>query len=122
MILRSYLIRTLLVLFISFSFTEKSLSADPAQFIQSIVNEASKALITNKTKEEKMDELKSIAVKAVDIKGIGLYTLGSHRKNLSNTQKKNGALTTGQARMESRVGQMDRLARIKATAIKNSKK
>ena len=41
--------------------------------------------------------------------------------NLSNTQK-NGALTTGQARMEARVGQMDRLARIKAAAIKNSKK
>ena len=42
--------------------------------------------------------------------------------NLSNTQKKHGALTTGQARMEARVGQMDRLARIKAAAIKNSKK
>ena len=86
--LRNYLIRIILVLFISFSFIQKSFSEDPGQFIQSIVNEASKALINNKTKEEKMDELKSIAVKAVDIKGIGLYTLGSHRKNLSNTQKK----------------------------------
>ena len=87
MISRSYLIRTLLVLFILFSFTEKSLSADPSQFIQSIVDEASKALITNKTKEERMDELTSIAIKSVDIKGIGLYTLGSHRKNLSDAQK-----------------------------------
>jgi len=42
--------------------------------------------------------------------------------NLTNIQKKKGALTTGQARMESQVGQMDRLARIKAAAIKNSKK
>lgn len=84
---RNYLIRTLLILFISFSFTEKSLSADPSQFIQSIVDEASKALITNKTKEERMHELKSIAIKSVDIKGIGFYTLGSHRKNLSDTQK-----------------------------------
>ena len=88
MISRNYLIRTLLILFISFSFTEKSLSADPSQFIQSIVDEASKALITNKTKEERMDELKSIAIKSVDIKGIGFYTLGSHRKNLSDAQKK----------------------------------
>ena len=87
MISRNCLIRILLILFISFSFTEKSLSADPSQFIQSIVDEASKALITNKTKEERMHELKSIAIKSVDIKGIGFYTLGSHRKNLSDDQK-----------------------------------
>ena len=87
MISRNYLIRAVFILFISFSFTEKSLSADPSQFIQSIVDEASKALITNKTKEERMDELKSIAIKSVDIKGIGLYTLGSYRKDLSDAQK-----------------------------------
>ena len=87
MISRNYLIRFLLILFISFSFTEKSLSADPSQFIQSIVDEASKALITNKTKEERMNELKLIAIKSVDIKGIGLYTLGSYRKDLSDAQK-----------------------------------
>ena len=87
MISRSYLIRFLLILFISFSFTGKSLSADPSQFIQSIVDEASKALITNKTKEERIDELKLIAIKSVDIKGIGLYTLGSYRKDLSDAQK-----------------------------------
>ena len=88
MISRNYLIRAVFILFISFSFTEKSFSADPSQFIQSIVNEASKALITNKTKEERMDELISIAIKSVDIKGIGLYTLGSYRKDLSDDQKK----------------------------------
>ena len=88
MISRNYLIRTLLILFISFSFAEKSLSADPSQFIQSIVDEASKALITNRTKKERMHELKSIAIKSVDIKGIGLYSLGLHRKNLSDAQKK----------------------------------
>ena len=87
MILRNYLIRVVFILFISFSFTEKSLSADPSQFIQSIVDEASKALITNKTKEERIDELKLIAIKSVDIKGIGLYTLGSYRKDLSDAQK-----------------------------------
>ena len=87
MVPRNYLIRFLLILFISFSFTGKSLSADPSQFVQSIVDEASKALITNKTKEERMDELKSIAIKSVDIKGIGLYTLGAYRKDLSDAQK-----------------------------------
>jgi len=86
--LRNYLIRIFIILFISFSFIEKSLSADPGQFIQSIVDEASKVLVTKITKEEKMEELKSIAVKSVDIGGIGLYSLGSHRKNLSDAQRK----------------------------------
>jgi len=87
MVPKNFLIRFLLILFISFSFTGKSLSADPSQFIQSIVDEASKALITNKSKEERINELTSIAIKSVDIKGIGLYTLGSHRKNLSDSQR-----------------------------------
>tara|TARA_B100001765_G_scaffold66002_1_gene39842 strand:+ start:49 stop:651 length:603 start_codon:yes stop_codon:yes gene_type:complete len=85
--LRNYLIKVSLILFISFSFTEKSLSVEPSQFIQSVVDEASQVLVTNITKEEKMDKLKSIAIKSVDIKGIGLYSLGSHRKNLSDGQK-----------------------------------
>ena len=85
--LRNYLIKVSLILFISFPFTEKSLSVEPSQFIQSIVNEASQVLVTNVTKEEKMDKLKSIAIKSVDIKGIGLYSLGPHRKNLSDGQK-----------------------------------
>ena len=85
--LRNYLIKVSLILFISFSFTEKSLSVEPSQFIQSVVDEASQVLVTNITKEEKMDKLKSIAIKSVDIKGIGLYSLGSYRKNLSDGQK-----------------------------------
>lgn len=85
--LRNYLIRVSLILFISFSFTEKSLSVEPDQFIQSIVDEASKVLISNISKEQKTEKLKSIALKSVDIKGIGLYSLGSHRKNLSDDEK-----------------------------------
>ena len=84
---RNYLIKPILILFILFSFAQKSFSADPSQFIQTIVDEASKALIINKTKEERIEELKSIALKSVDIKGIGLYTLGAYRKNLSSAQK-----------------------------------
>ena len=85
--LRNYLIKVSLILFISFSLTGKSLSVEPSQFIQSVVDEASQVLVTNITKEEKMDKLKSIAIKSVDIKGIGLYSLGSYRKNLSDGQK-----------------------------------
>ena len=85
--LRNYLIKFFLIFFISFAFVEKSFSVEPNLFIETIVNEASEALINSTSKEEKINKLKSIAKKSVDIKGIGLYSLGSHRKNLSEVQK-----------------------------------
>jgi len=85
--LRKYFIKFSLIFFILLLVSEKSFSVEPDKFIQSITDEASKVLVDNFSKEEKMEKLKSIALKSVDIKGIGLYTLGSHRKNLSNTQK-----------------------------------
>ena len=45
----------------------------------------------------------------------------SNLVNLTKQQQKNGASTTSQARMEAQVGQMDRLARLKAKAIGDSK-
>ena len=62
-------------------------SVEPDVFVQSTVNRASAILTKNISKEDKMDELKLIAKDTVDIKGIGLYTLGSFRKNLSESQK-----------------------------------
>ena len=82
------LIKFSLVFSFIFLFTEKSFSIEPTKFIQTLVDEASKILVNDITKEEKMDKLKSIAIKSVDIRGIGLYTLGSHRKNLTESQKK----------------------------------
>ena len=52
------------------------------------MDEASQVLSNTYSKEEKMKKLESIAKKTVDIRGIGFYTLGSHRKNLSDEQKK----------------------------------
>jgi len=63
-------------------------SIEPDIFIQSTVNRASEALNNKFTKEEKVDKLKKIASETVDIKGIGFYTLGSYRKNISEAQKK----------------------------------
>ena len=62
-------------------------SVEPDVFVQSTVNRASAILTKNISKEDKMNELKLIAKDTVDIKGIGLYTLGSFRKNLSESQK-----------------------------------
>jgi phospholipid transport system substrate-binding protein len=66
----------------------KVFSIEPDVFVQSTVNRASSVLSDNFSKEHKIEELKKIAQETVDIKGIGLYTLGSYRKTLSNEQKK----------------------------------
>ena len=85
--LKKNFIKFFLVLFILFTYTQKSFSIEPSEFIQSIVDEASKILVKDMPKEEKINKLMSIAKKTVDIKGIGLYSLGSHRKNLTDAQK-----------------------------------
>ncbi len=58
-----------------------SLEADV--FIQSTVNRAAETLNSNYTKEQRIEKLKEIAKETVDIRGIGFYSLGTHRKNLS---------------------------------------
>ena len=85
--LRKYFIKFSLIFFVLVLFIERAFSIEPEKFIQSLVDEASKVLVNSLSKEEKMEKLKSIALKSVDIKGIGLYTLGSNRKNLSDAQK-----------------------------------
>ena len=65
-----------------------SYSSDPKEFISEIVIEAKKILVETNSKEFKAKELSTIALKTVDIKGIGFYTLGKYRKNLTDEQKK----------------------------------
>ncbi len=86
--LRKYFIKFSLIFFVLVLFIERAFSIEPEKFIQSLADEASKVLVNSLSKEEKIEKLKSIALKSVDIKGIGLYTLGSNRKNLSDAQKK----------------------------------
>ena len=62
-------------------------SMEPDIFVQSTVNRASKILSQDLAKEQKMEKLKVIAEETVDIRGIGFYTLGGARKNLSDTDK-----------------------------------
>jgi phospholipid transport system substrate-binding protein len=64
------------------------IALEPNIFVQSTVNRASQLLSENISKEEKMEMLKLIAKETVDIEGIGFYTLGSVRKDLSDDQKK----------------------------------
>ena len=73
-------------LIIVLSSVSKVYSIEADVFIQSTVNRAAKTLGGNLTKEERMEKLKDIARDTVDINGIGLYSLGVHKKNLSEEQ------------------------------------
>ena len=80
--------KILLIFLVYFLSVNNLFSIEPDIFVQSTVNRASKVLSENLSKEQKIEELKKIAIETVDIKGIGFYTLGSVRKSLSDDQKK----------------------------------
>jgi phospholipid transport system substrate-binding protein len=73
-------------LLIFFSIILKSFSLEADIFVQSTVNRAADTLGGNLSKEQRIEELKKIAADTVDIMGIGFYSLGSHRKGLSEDQ------------------------------------
>ena len=61
-------------------------SSDPKQFISEIVDEAKKILVDSNTKEFKTKKLSEMALKTVDIKGVGYYSLGKYRKSMNDEQ------------------------------------
>ncbi len=67
-------------------------SIQPDVFVQSTVNRASQILSENISKKEKIIKLRKIARETVDIKGIGLYSLGSKRKGLNDDQMREYSL------------------------------
>ncbi|MDB9930963.1 ABC transporter substrate-binding protein [Candidatus Pelagibacter sp.] len=73
-------------LIIVFSSISKVYSIEADIFVQSTVNRASEALNNEYSKEEKIEKLKQIASETVDINGIGYYTLGAYRKNISDNE------------------------------------
>ena len=77
-----------LITLIFFFLTSKSFaySTDPKKFIAEIVEEAKKILVATNTKDVKTQKLSEMALKVVDIKGVGYYSIGSYRKNLSEKQ------------------------------------
>ena len=75
------------VIFLYFFGTSNLFSIEPDIFVQSTVNRASKILSEEISKNNKIEQLKLVAQDTVDIRGIGLYTLGSARKSLGENQK-----------------------------------
>ena len=78
--------KKILLILLLFSVNSNVYSIEPDVFVQSTVNRASQILSKNLSKEEKINQLKSIAKETVDIKGIGFYSRGSARKNLNDSQ------------------------------------
>ena len=68
--------------------TAMAYSSDPEKFIGEIIDEAKLILSSQDSQEAKAKKLSEIALKTVDIKGIGYYTLGSKRKELSPEELK----------------------------------
>ena len=76
----------IILLLLDFNFSYLN-SMEPDVFVQSTVNRASSILSKNISKVEKINELKTVAKETVDIRGVGFYSLGSVRKNLTSEQK-----------------------------------
>ena len=81
----------IIVFFIFFSIIlpnkSNAYSSDPKQFISEVVAKAKKILVATNSQEFKTKELSKMAMETVDIQGIGYYTLGNYRKELSDGQK-----------------------------------
>ena len=79
--------KSLIYIVFSFILSSNAFSISPKDFVQQTVDEAAVALGQNISKELKIVKLKTIANKSVDIEGIGLYSIGKRRKELTDTQK-----------------------------------
>ena len=84
--MKNKIFKTLILLFLFF-LPNSSHALEPDVFVKSTVNRAADTLGGNLSKEERIEELKKIARDTVDIRGIGFYSLGSHRKGLSDEKK-----------------------------------
>ena len=63
-----------------------SFSQTPENFIINVTTKASEILKKNIDKSQKSEELIELAKESVDIEGIGRYTLGKHKKSITNDQ------------------------------------
>ena len=79
------LILVSLIFFLSIS-NATNYSSDPEKFISELVEDAISKLSNKKiSDEEKSDYIEKIALENVDIKALGLYTIGDIRKSAKKT-------------------------------------
>ena len=75
------------VIFCLLLFNSTAKAKSPSELIVEIVDKASSILSSNLSDDEKIIQLNDIAENNVDIKGIGFYTLGKFRKNISSEEQ-----------------------------------
>ena len=80
-------LRIISIFFITSLLVTPLKAMEPSKLIAEIVDEASKILSSSDPVESKIIKLNNIAEVNVDINGIGMYTLGKYRKNLTEDQK-----------------------------------
>ena len=81
------IIKIIVTFFFFINLNSNSIANISSSFIDDITARASNILSSQDTEEFKIQELIKIGENSVDIDGIGFYTLGKHRKNLSDDQK-----------------------------------
>ena len=81
------ILKYFLVIILVFNFNSKLFAKDPSALINEIVDDAAAVLSSEDPIEAKIIKLNAIAERSVDIQGIGMYTLGKYRKNISSDEK-----------------------------------
>ena len=82
--MKRLLIILVTILFISETSYSVTYNSDPKIFVQELVGDAIKTLSDKSISEEKKNSIiKKIALENVDIKALGMYTLGDKRKTLT---------------------------------------
>tara|TARA_A100001388_G_scaffold15219_1_gene10208 strand:- start:181 stop:777 length:597 start_codon:yes stop_codon:yes gene_type:complete len=79
-------INKIIALILTIVFLNSDVLADAKTFITNLTSDASKVLASEESKDQKMLKLIVLAEENVDIDGIGRYTLGKYRKQLSDAQ------------------------------------
>ena len=79
-------INKIIALILTIVFLNSDVLADAKTFITNLTSDASKVLASEKSKDQKMLKLINLAEENVDIDGIGRYTLGKYRKQLSDAK------------------------------------
>jgi len=80
------MLRKIFFILIIIFFIGHANAKEPIEFISEITQTASSILKENISVDDKADKLVLIAESAVDIDGIGLYSLGKYRKTISDEQ------------------------------------
>ena len=80
-------LRIIFIILISFTISKTTYAKNPSDLINEIVDQASTVLSSDDPVESKIIKLNDIAERSVDINGIGMYTLGKHRKLISEEEK-----------------------------------